>query len=64
MIGKGACGEVFLATVRGKKVAVKRVFRSLLSQDAFADFIREVIYILDESAFLFSILFLLFCFFW
>ena len=45
MIGKGACGEVFLATVRGKKVAVKRVFRSLLSQDAFADFIREVIFL-------------------
>ena len=43
-IGSGACGEVFLAVVRRKKVALKRVFRSLLSGDAFADFMKEVFF--------------------
>ena len=41
-VGKGACGEVWLSTYEGERMAVKRVFRSLLSEDTFQDFMREV----------------------
>ena len=59
-IGSGACGEVFLAIVRRKKVAVKRVFRSLFSDDAFTDFMKEVFFFFSFSFFFFFFHFLFF----
>ena len=41
VIGKGSCGEVWQAEWNGTTVAVKKIFRALLSNDAAKEFRAE-----------------------